>query len=332
MYCGPRGSPAAHISSRTTACCHTEPSAPPCSAGQLSVSQPRAARVRQNSRVKGMARSSSTNTVFHHSGSSSSRNARSSARNASSSGVKSKSIGSPHFHVAQELVEPADERQIGHVGERHPGHLGRVVAGHRARRGLERGDREVEDHVVVRVLDALHPPEEAVDDHLHARLLVHLAHDRLVQRLAPLHVTTRHGPLALCRSPPPPDEQQRPQVGAHGSHRDRGCGHFARRWCMVRARAVKPWVSKKFLAARCPGRAAASTPTHPAARQCSTSVPMSTSPTPTARAGSSTNRSVTTPRRAPERSCSTTTAPKPSTTSSMVPTVSRASSRVNSAS
>src|SRR4051812_27424176 len=131
MYCGPRGSPAAHISSRTTACCQTEPSAPPCSAGQLSVSQPRSANVWQNSRVKGMARSSSTKTVFHHSGSSASRNARSSARNASSSGVKSKSIGSPHFHVAQELVEPADEVQLGHVGERHPRHLGSVVARHR---------------------------------------------------------------------------------------------------------------------------------------------------------------------------------------------------------
>ncbi len=54
---------------------------------------------------------------------------------------------------------------------------------------------------------------------------------------------------------------------------------------MVSARAVKPWVSKKFLAARCPGSAAASTPMQPAARQCSTSVPMSTSPTPTARGG-----------------------------------------------
>src|SRR3954468_15711329 len=163
MYCGPRGSPAAHISSRTTACCHTEPSAPPCSAGQLRVSQPRAANVWQNSRVKGMARSSSTKTVFHQSGSSSSRNARSSARNASSSGVKSKSIGSPHFHVAQELVEPADEVQVRPVGARHPGPLGPAVAPPRSRRRLERGDREVEDHVVVRVLDALHPAEEAVD-------------------------------------------------------------------------------------------------------------------------------------------------------------------------
>ena len=32
---------------------------------------------------------------------------------------------------------------------------------------------------------------------------------------------------------------------------------------MVRARAVNPWVSKKFLAARCPGSAAASMPMQP---------------------------------------------------------------------
>src|SRR3954452_17690952 len=173
MYCGPRGSPAAHISSRTTACCHTEPSAPPCSDGQLRVSQPRSASWWQNSRVKGMARASSTKTVFHHSGSSSSRNVRSSARNASSSGVKSKSIGSPHFHVAQELVEPTDEREVGHVGERHPGHLGGVVARDWRLRRIERGDREVEDDVVVWLDDAFDPPQEAVDDDLQPGLLVH---------------------------------------------------------------------------------------------------------------------------------------------------------------
>ena len=32
---------------------------------------------------------------------------------------------------------------------------------------------------------------------------------------------------------------------------------------MVSTRAVKPWVSKKFFAARCPGSAAASTPMQP---------------------------------------------------------------------
>src|SRR5215207_2483631 len=168
MYWGPRGSPAAHISSRTTACCHTDPSAPPCSAGQLSVNQPRSASWWQNSRVKGMARSSSTKTVFHHSGSSSSRNARSSARNDSSSGVKSKSIGSPHSHVAQEFVEPADQRELGDFGEGHPRSLGGVVAGHRSLRRVERGHGEVEDDVVVRVDDPLDPTEVAVDDDLHS--------------------------------------------------------------------------------------------------------------------------------------------------------------------
>src|SRR2546421_9250617 len=128
MYCGPRGSPAAHISSRTTACCHTEPSAPPCSFGQLSVSQPRAASFRQNSRVNGIARASSTKTVFHHVGSSSSRNARNSARNSSSSRLNSKYIGSQHSHVVQELVQSADEPQVGDVAHRHPCSLGGVVA------------------------------------------------------------------------------------------------------------------------------------------------------------------------------------------------------------
>src|SRR3954469_8602058 len=129
MYCGPRGSPAAHISSRTTACCHTDRSAPPCSFGQLSVSQPRAASFWQSSRVNGIARSSSTKTVFHHDGSSSSRKDRSSARNASSSGLNSKSIASPHSHVVQELVEPTDQAQLRQLGHRDPRSLGRVVAG-----------------------------------------------------------------------------------------------------------------------------------------------------------------------------------------------------------
>src|SRR5207249_6508440 len=145
MYCGPRGSPAAHISSRTTACCHTEPSAPPCSFGQLSVSQPRAASFWHSSRVKGMARASSTKTVLHHAGSSASRKARSSARNASSSGVKSKSIvGLPHLSVqgpviAQEIVEAVHELQVGHVGDRHPRRLGRIIARNRRRYRIERG-------------------------------------------------------------------------------------------------------------------------------------------------------------------------------------------------
>jgi len=54
-------------------------------------------------------------------------------------------------------------------------------------------------------------------------------------------------------------------------------------------------------------------------------------PTPTSRAPSSTKRSVTTPRFAPDRSRSTTTAPNPSTTLSMVPTTTRASSRASNA-
>src|SRR3954451_20321304 len=153
MYCGPRGSPAAHISSRTTACCHTDPSAPPCSFGQLSVSQPRAASFWQSSRVNGIARASSTKTVFHHDGSSSSRKARSSVRNASSAGLNSKSMGSPHSHVVQELVEPADQPELRQVGQRYPRGLGGVVAGDRRPGGVERGDREVEDHVVKGVVE-----------------------------------------------------------------------------------------------------------------------------------------------------------------------------------
>src|SRR3954454_21837930 len=179
MYCGPRGSPAAHISSRTTACCHTDPSAPPCSFGQLSVSQPRAASFWQSSRVNGIARASSTKTVFHHDGSSSSRKARSSARNASSSGLNSKSMGSPHSHVVQELEEPADQPELRDVGPRHPRGLGGVVARDRGARRIERGHRAVEDHVVMVLVETLHPAEEAVDDDLEARLLERLAHHRL---------------------------------------------------------------------------------------------------------------------------------------------------------
>src|SRR5207249_1050880 len=57
-----------------------------------------------------------------------------------------------------------------------------------------------------------------------------------------------------------------------------------RRWCITSARAVKPWVSKKFLAARWPGSALASIPTQWCARQRATSAPTMASPTPTDRA------------------------------------------------
>ena len=49
------------------------------------------------------------------------------------------------------------------------------------------------------VVDALHPAEEAVDDHVEAGLLAHLADDGLVQALAEVH-PARRGPT----TPPPP--------------------------------------------------------------------------------------------------------------------------------
>ena len=55
------------------------------------VSQPRSASFRQNRRVKGMARSSSTNMPRHQSGSSAPRKARSSARKRVSSSPKANS-------------------------------------------------------------------------------------------------------------------------------------------------------------------------------------------------------------------------------------------------
>ncbi len=48
MYCGPRGSCWAHISSRSTVCCQTEPPPPPCSFGHASASSPSVASSLQN--------------------------------------------------------------------------------------------------------------------------------------------------------------------------------------------------------------------------------------------------------------------------------------------
>ena len=100
----------------------------------------------------------------------------------------------------------------------------------------------------------LDPPEEAVDDDLEPGLLERLADDGLVQGLAPLDAATGHRPLPRRRSPPPPHEEERVGVHAHRADRDLGPVHaqpFAsRRRCITSARAVNPWVSKKFLVAR----------------------------------------------------------------------------------
>src|SRR5437762_5324714 len=92
MYCGPRGSSCAHISSRRIACFHGLASCPPYARGQAMVSQPRAASFAQKARVNGSARGSSTNMPRHQAGSSSARKARSSARKPSSSSVNAKSM------------------------------------------------------------------------------------------------------------------------------------------------------------------------------------------------------------------------------------------------
>ena len=51
MYWAPRGSWWAHISSRNTVCCHTEPPPPPCSFGQARASSPSDASILQNDSV-----------------------------------------------------------------------------------------------------------------------------------------------------------------------------------------------------------------------------------------------------------------------------------------
>ena len=214
MYCGPRGSPAAHISSRTTACCHTEPSAPPCSAGQLSVSQPRAARC-----VAELAGEGHGALVVDEHGLP--PRGQLVVEERAQLGAERLFLGGEvEVHRVTTLPRRAGTRR---ARRRAGGRTRRRTAPTPPRprrrpppapRRLERGHREVEDHVVVRVLDALHPAEEAVDDDLQPGLLVHLAHDGLVQRLAPLHVTAGHRPLPLRRSLAPPDQQQRLQVGA----------------------------------------------------------------------------------------------------------------------
>ena len=110
----------------------------------------------------------------------------------------------------QELVEPVDEVEVAEVVDRHPPGLGRVVARDEGRPGIERRDREVEDHEVRTrrrrrvgtVAEALGPAEEAVDHDLEPGLLVGLAHDGLVQRLAQLDPPAGHRPLP-CAGPLP---------------------------------------------------------------------------------------------------------------------------------
>ena len=76
---------------------------------------------------------------------------------------------------------------------------------------------------------------------------------------------------------------------------------------MMSARAVKPWVSKKFLAARWPGSAVGvDADARSGAAVLHQRVDDRLAHARLPRASGSTNRSVTTPRRAPERSCSTT--------------------------
>ena len=98
MYCEPRGSPCAHISSPSTACRHGVASRPPYSRGQCCVSQPRSASFAQNAREKSSWASlpgPSFESFAQSAGSSCARNARSSARKAASSGEKAKSTAFP---------------------------------------------------------------------------------------------------------------------------------------------------------------------------------------------------------------------------------------------
>ena len=160
---------------------------------------------------------------------------------------------------------------------------------------------------MVRVVDSLGPSEEAVDDDLEPGLLERLAHDGLVQRLAPLHPSAGHRPLPRRRPAAPPHEQERVGVDAHRADGDLGTVHA--RPADVEApvhherAGGEPVGLEEVLGRAVAGQRAgvdADALVHAAVRRRASFT--IASPTPTARASSSTNRSVTTPRRAPERS------------------------------
>lgn len=190
--------------------------------------------------------------------------------------------------VVEELGQALDQAQVGHLRQRYPGRLTGIVA----RRGLhhvERRHREVEDDVVVVLVDAFHPPQEAVADHLQSGLLGHLPYDGFGQGLAGLDASTGNAPEAGRRPSSAAHEQQ--PLGIDGYGPDAHLRHVAPvaqadsiRWCITSSLAVNPHSSKKFLVARIPGSATASTPQHPHELNHSSNSSIMASPTPIPRA------------------------------------------------
>ena len=89
MYCAPRGSWCAHISSRTTVCSQTEPPPPPYSLGQARHSRPSSASSLQNDCVSARSAGSLLNAPRKPAGMCSAINARSRCRSASAASPSS---------------------------------------------------------------------------------------------------------------------------------------------------------------------------------------------------------------------------------------------------
>ncbi len=145
--------------------------------------------------------------------------------------------------LVEELGEPVDQLEVGHVAERDPRDLVGVAPGAPGA-PFEEGHLEVEDHVVVLVLDALDPADERAADALEAGLLGELPHHGLREHLAGLHTATGNRPLPLPRLVSAADEQQLlvphdDGPDAHARRRAHGAS-VPSRLCTTIARAVSP--------------------------------------------------------------------------------------------
>jgi len=88
--------------------------------------------------------------------------------------------------VVEELREAFDELTVGELVQRDPCRLRGVVAGDGRGFRLEQGHREVEDHEVVTVADALDPAHELAAHALETGLLGQLANHGFGQQLTGL--------------------------------------------------------------------------------------------------------------------------------------------------
>jgi hypothetical protein len=109
--------------------------------------------------------------------------------------------------IGQEIQEPIDKVEFGHLPERYPTGIGRI----RSSDGLcltQRGDGEVDDHEVVLGRDPLDPPNNVVHDRVDAGLLGELSQDCFGHGFAQLHAATWKRPLAQARGCAPFDQQK----------------------------------------------------------------------------------------------------------------------------